>query len=60
MLASRTAQYTFFVVMNDMRTALLSLNIYRKTKITLYLIRQSNVIYATSIYAHFFIFSLQI
>ena len=60
MLASRTAQYTSFLVMNDMRTALLSLNIYQKTKITLYLIQQSNVIYATSIYAHFLIFSLQI
>ena len=38
MLASIIAQYTFFLVINDMRTALSSLITNQKTKTTLYLI----------------------
>ena len=38
MLASITAQLTFFLVINDMRTALSFPNINWKTKIMLYLI----------------------
>ena len=59
MLASTIAQYTLFLVISDMRTALSPLNINQKTK-QRYMLYDNvicyNVIYVASISAHVFDF----